>query len=90
MTTARINRMAVACADRVGPERGQEWTGGSTIVDVDGWVAAETREPGLLLADIDLDAALEKRLSEHADVFGDRRPALYHALVDPREDPAHG
>ena len=32
MAAARVNRMAVACADRVGLERGQDWTGGTTIV----------------------------------------------------------
>ncbi|MGH2858182.1 MAG: nitrilase-related carbon-nitrogen hydrolase, partial [Solirubrobacteraceae bacterium] len=30
---ARVNRVFVACCDRVGTERGQEWTGGTTIVD---------------------------------------------------------
>ena len=48
MAAARVNRMAVVCADRVGTERGMEWTGGATIIGVDGWVAAESREPGLL------------------------------------------
>jgi len=81
MAAARVNRMAVACADRMGTERGLEWTGGATIVGVDGWVAAETREPGLLLADLDLAPALDKRLTEHADAFGDRRPELYAQLV---------
>jgi predicted amidohydrolase len=81
MATARMNRMAVACADRLGTERGLEWTGGSTIVGVDGWVAAETREPGLLVADVDLEPALDKRLTERADAFGDRRPELYAALT---------
>ena len=46
MATARMNRMAVACADRFGTERGQAWTGGTTIVDADGWAVAETRESG--------------------------------------------
>ena len=80
MAAARVNRMAVACADRLGTERGLEWTGGATIIGVDGWVAAETREPGLLLADLDLAPALDKRLTERADAFGDRRPELYGAL----------
>jgi predicted amidohydrolase len=80
MAAARVNRMAVACADRLGTERGLVWTGGSTIVGVDGWVAAERRETGLLLAELDLDAALDKRLTEYADAFGDRRPELYGAL----------
>jgi predicted amidohydrolase len=77
MAAARVNRMAVACADRVGPERGQEWTGGTTIVGVDGWVAAETRAPGLVAADVDLEPALDKRLTDHADAFADRRPDFY-------------
>ena len=61
MAAARVNRMAVACADRIGTERGQEWTGGTTIIGVDGWVAAEARAPGLVIADVDLEVALDKR-----------------------------
>lgn len=80
---ARANRMAIACADRCGPERGQEWTEGATIIGPDGWVAAESRGtgPGLLVADVDLDAALDKRLTEHAHLFDDRRPAFYASLT---------
>lgn len=81
MAAARVNRMAVACADRLGTERGLEWTGGATIVGVDGWVAAESREPGLLGADVPLEAALDKRLTDHSDAFADRRPELYAALT---------
>jgi predicted amidohydrolase len=81
MATGRMNRMAIACCDRVGTERGQDWTGGATIVDVDGWVAAESRDPGLVIADVDLELAVDKRLTERADVFGDRRPELYGAVA---------
>jgi predicted amidohydrolase len=81
MAAARVNRMAIACADRLGSERGVEWTGGATIIGVDGWVAAERRDPGLLIADVDLAQALEKRLTDHADAFGDRRPDIYAALA---------
>lgn len=81
MAAARVNRMAIACADRCGSERGQEWTQGTTIVGADGWVAAETREPGMLIADIDCGVALDKRLSDHAHLFDDRRPDLYGAIV---------
>jgi predicted amidohydrolase len=81
MAAARVNRMAVACADRLGTERGVDWTGGATIIGVDGWVAAERRDAGLLVADINLADALEKRLTEHADAFGDRRPDIYAALA---------
>jgi predicted amidohydrolase len=82
MAAARVNRMALACADRLGRERGQDWTGGTTIIGADGWVAAESLEPGLVLADLDLGEALDKRLTEHADAFGDRRPELYAALAE--------
>jgi predicted amidohydrolase len=81
MAAARVNRMAVACADRMGLERGQEWTGGTTIIGADGWVAAQSRAPGLVSADVDLELALDKALTEHADSFRDRRPELYAALT---------
>lgn len=81
MSAARVNRMAIACADRLGREREQDWTGGTTIIGVDGWVAAESRERGLVVADVDLEPALDKRLTEYADAFGDRRPEFYSALA---------
>ncbi len=84
MATARMNRMAVACADRLGTERGQEWTGGTSIVDVDGWVRAETRAPGMISAEIDLAAALDKRFTDHADAHADRRPEFYGLVAQPR------
>lgn len=80
MAAARANRMAIACADRCGIERGQAWTQGTTIVAADGWVAAESREPGLVIAEVDLAVALDKRLTDHADLFEDRRPELYGAV----------
>lgn len=80
MGTARVNRMAIACADRLGTERGVEWTGGSSIVGADGWVAAETRATGMIVAEVDLAAALEKKYTELADAFADRRPDLYASL----------
>jgi 5-aminopentanamidase len=86
MATARGNRMAVACADRTGVERDQPWTGCSTIVGADGWVAGEKAgvdalSIGPVIADIDLELALDKRYTELADVFADRRPALYDGLT---------
>jgi predicted amidohydrolase len=88
MATARVNRMAVACADRLGTERGLVWTGGSSIVGVDGWVAAETRAAGMIVADLDLDAARDKQLTELAHAFGDRRPELYGSVVEATPEPA--
>lgn len=87
MAAARGNRMAVACADRAGVERDQPWTGCSTIIGADGWVAAEKAGAdaltlGPVTADLDLELALDKRYTELADVFADRRPSLYGALAE--------
>lgn len=60
---------------------GRSGTGGTTIIGVDGWVAAESRAPGLVAADVQLEPALDKRLTDHADAFGDRRPELYTAIT---------
>ena len=45
------DRIFVAACDRAGVERGVEWTAGTAIVDVDGWVVSHTR------AELDLEAA---------------------------------
>jgi predicted amidohydrolase len=78
MSTARTNRVAVACCDRAGVERGQAWTEGSAIVDPNGWIAASAG-PGaaIAIADVDLDLARDKMLTEHVDLLADRRVDLY-------------
>lgn len=81
MAAARVNRMAIACADRCGTERGVDWNEGTSIVDADGWVRAATGPgAGMVVADLDLAATRDKTLSPVADLFGDRRPDLYGAL----------
>jgi predicted amidohydrolase len=87
MAAARVNRMAIACADRLGLERGQPWTGGTSIVGADGWVKAESRAPGLVVGDVDLEFALDKRMTEYADAFADRRPELYGAITEANAGP---
>lgn len=81
MAAAHANRMAIVCSDRCGTERGQDWEQGATIVGADGWVLAESREPGRLTAEVDLDAALDKHYTELADAFGDRRPDFYGSVA---------
>jgi predicted amidohydrolase len=89
MATARVNRMAIACCDRAGVERGQEWNSGTSIIDADGWVVAERSDAGMILADVDLAATRSKRLTDLADLHADRRPELYGEIVRPRvERPA--
>lgn len=80
MAAARANRMAVACCDRSGVERGQAWTEGTTIVDQDGWIVAGA-EGGSATAELDLERSRDKRLTELADLHGDRRPELYGELI---------
>jgi predicted amidohydrolase len=76
---ASVNRMFVAAADRAGRERGQDWLGGSVIVDADGFPLTQIRlgEEAMLLATIDLNEAGNKSISERNDVHADRRPELY-------------
>jgi predicted amidohydrolase len=78
MSTARTNKIAIACCDRTGVERGQQWTEGTAIIDPDGWVAAAAG-PGTALAVADIDLALthNKMLTEHVDLLADRRVDLY-------------
>lgn len=77
MAAARTNRVVIACCDRTGTERGQEWTAGTTIVDSDGWVAAVCDDAGIASAHLDLSVTRDKRLSTRNDLFGDRRTDLY-------------
>ncbi len=79
MAAARVNKMAIACCDRAGVERGQEWTSGTTIVAADGWIAAQADGIQLALADLDLVGANDKAISPHNDLFGDRRTDVYDA-----------
>ncbi|WP_059019641.1 nitrilase-related carbon-nitrogen hydrolase [Mycobacterium sp. M26] len=78
MSTARTNKVAVAACDRAGVERGQPWTEGTAIVDPDGWVVAVAGAgAGLAIADVDLSLTHDKTLTEHVDLFADRRIDLY-------------
>ncbi len=84
--TYRVN---VAVADRCGVEDGIDWYGGSLVCDVDGTLlagpacATADGSPGgpagplVLLADVDLAAARDKRLGAFNDAMADRRPDLY-------------
>jgi predicted amidohydrolase len=78
MSTARTNKVAIACCDRAGVERGQQWTEGTAIIDPDGWViAAAGPGPAMAVADVDLAATHDKTLTEHVHLLDDRRIDLY-------------
>ncbi|NEM91847.1 nitrilase-related carbon-nitrogen hydrolase [Galbitalea soli] len=82
MATARINKMAVVCADRTGVERGVPWSGGTTIIGADGWVIDSVGEgTGVAWGDIDPADSRDKTLAGLAHAFGDRRTDLYGGVV---------
>lgn len=81
MAAARVNHVAIACADRSGTERGVDWNEGTSVVSSDGWVVSEVGTGnGVAWADLDLAASRDKRLTEHAHLMDDRRPDLYRAV----------
>jgi predicted amidohydrolase len=84
MASAYSNHVAIACCDRAGVERGQEWNEASCIVDDHGWVIATPDAAGFVTADLDLARSHDKTLGTLVDVFGDRRPELYGAVTSPK------
>lgn len=81
---ASANGIFVAVADRCGTERGVEWIGGTVIVGPDGYPVAGpvvADHPAVLTADCDLPRARDKRLNDHNDLLGDRRPGLYSPVT---------
>ncbi|MGA9860263.1 MAG: nitrilase-related carbon-nitrogen hydrolase [Solirubrobacteraceae bacterium] len=88
MAAARVNRVAVACCDRTGVERGQAWNAGTSIIDEQGWVRAAQGGVGPAAAELDLSRSHDKRFTELADALADRRPELYGALTLPASQPA--
>jgi predicted amidohydrolase len=77
MAAARSSRLATVISDRWGTERGVDWTGGSAVIDEDGWVAALPEGGGPAVATLTLRTAGDKALPPHNDLFLDRRPDLY-------------
>jgi predicted amidohydrolase len=82
---AEVNRVFIAVADRTGDEHGVRWLGGSVIVTPDGWPSSDPvlDQATTLISDLDLDAARDKRVSDHNDVLADRRPELYGPVNAP-------
>jgi predicted amidohydrolase len=77
MAAARSSRLATVVADRRGLERGVTWTGGTAVIDDDGWIAGRPDGTGSAIADLVVRGALDKSLPPFNDLFADRRPDLY-------------
>jgi predicted amidohydrolase len=84
MAAAYSNHVGIACCDRAGIERGQEWNEASCIIDEHGWIVAGADANGIVTADLDLTLSRDKTINSLVDVFGDRRPELYGALTAPQ------
>ena len=79
MAAARSSRLSTVIADRRGNERGVAWTGGTAVIDDDGWIAARPDEDGVAFAELTSRPVGDKSLPPHNDLFADRRPDLYCA-----------
>lgn len=85
MAGAHSNSMFVACADRVGVERGQPFLGNSIIVSHAGWplagpASADAEE--IVCADLNLSDARRKRtLNDFNQLLRDRRTDLYGEML---------
>jgi N-carbamoylputrescine amidase len=77
---AHSNGIFIACADRIGVERGQPFEGQSLIVGPRGWTLAgpASRDaPETLTALVDLSAAGRKELNAFNSLLRDRRADVY-------------
>jgi predicted amidohydrolase len=85
MATAAQNGVVMACADRIGVERGVNFIGASIIVGADGWPVsgpASKDQEELLIADVDLDSVEQaRRRTPRNHLHTDRRPGAYHATA---------
>jgi predicted amidohydrolase len=85
MAAAHSNGLAIACANRIGTERGQPFIGQSLIVGGDGWPLAgpaSSDQEELLYAAIDLKRTRAQRtLSASNHVLRDRRADVYDPML---------
>ena len=89
-TRAAENGIYLIAADHVGEERGARYLGRSLAVGPDGEILAQAGrdEEAILYVDVDLARSEQKHRvfvpgEYEIDLFGDRRPELYQALVTP-------
>jgi N-carbamoylputrescine amidase len=85
MAAAHSNSMYIACADRVGVERGQPFEGQSLIVSYTGWPVAgpaSRDSEEIILAKVDLGEARRKRnWNAFNQVLRDRRTDVYDEML---------
>lgn len=81
MAAAHSNSVFVACADRIGTERGQPFIGQSLIVSYTGWPAggpASADKEEIVFATVNVsDARRKRRWNDFNDIIRDRRVDTY-------------
>jgi predicted amidohydrolase len=91
MGGAHSNSMFVACADRVGNERGQPFLGNSVITSHTGWPLAgpaSADRPEMILADMNLaDARRKRTLNDFNQLLRDRRSDVYDEMLGAQAKP---
>lgn len=84
VAAAHSNAVYIACADRIGIERGQAFIGSSVIVGPTGALmagpASRDAEASLLATASLNDLSESRKVSERNDVQADRRPDVYGQL----------
>ena len=85
MAAAHSNSLFIACADRIGTERGQPFVGQSLVVGCTGWPvggpASRDREE-IVYADVDLaDARRARTWNQFNQVLRDRRSDVYDEML---------
>ncbi|KQT60747.1 hydratase [Aureimonas sp. Leaf460] len=91
MAAAHSNSIFIACADRVGTERGQPFIGQSLIIGPAGWPIAGPAAPEgeeILFATIDLaDARRKRNWNAFNQVLRDRRGDAYGEMLGSAHTP---
>ena len=91
MAAAHSNSMFIACADRVGVERGQPFEGQSLIISYTGWPVAgpaSRDSEEIILAEVDLSEARRKRnWNAFNQVLRDRRTDVYGEMLGSEAKP---
>lgn len=85
MVMANTNQIFIACADRIGRERGTEFLGKSILVGPSGWPLcgpASVDQEEILISDINLsEARLNKSRNQLDDIIKDRRRDVYDEML---------
>lgn len=93
MAAAHSNGLNVACASRIGVERGQPFIGRSIVVGADGWPLAgpaSADEEEILFAKVNLKTTRRSRqLNAYNDVLRDRREDVYSSILGAGWPPNH-